>query len=133
MIRSGFAQLLRLVIEIKTKLTTGAALFWKVRFMGLFLIRNATPHDSLFLCSLLSEDNVKDTVLDPSRVINILFDSIFKAKNGKSKPGKYFRSFIFTQWSLCSLPIVLKANAWKIVAQANKAGTDDRFFFGWRH
>lgn len=130
LIRSGFAQLLRLVIEIKTKLTTGAALFLEREIYGSVSDKKyPTPHDSLFLCSLLSEDNVKDTVLDPSRVINILFDSIFKAKNGKSKPGKYFRSFIFTQWSLCSLPIVLKANVWKIVAQADKAGTDDRFFF----
>ncbi|KAF6069593.1 small nucleolar RNA-associated protein [Candida albicans] len=119
LIRSGFAQLLRLVIEIKTKLTTGAALFLEREIYGSVSDKKyPTPHDSLFLCSLLSEDNVKDTVLDPSRVINILFDSIFKAKNGKSKPGKYFRSFIFTHGRCAHCQF--KRNVW--IDQASIAG-----------
>ena len=60
LIRSGFAQLLRLVIEIKTKLTTGAALFLESEIYGSVSDKKyPTPHDSLFLCSLLSETMLK--------------------------------------------------------------------------
>ena len=88
-----------------------------------------TSQDSLLLCDLLTEDVVKDIVLDSSRIVNVVFENIFKAKSGKSKAGRYLKLFILTQWALPFLPVVLKARSWKIVSEANKTGTDDRFFF----
>ncbi|EMG49977.1 UTP10 U3 small nucleolar RNA-associated protein 10 [Candida maltosa Xu316] len=133
-IRSAFAQILRLIIDIKgvihaAKKTDSALLMEKQIYGNNKDNKLLTFQDSFALSQLLQEDLVKDIVLDSSRLVNVVFETIFKSKNGKSKLGRYAKSFILTQWSLTFLPIVMKVKAWEIVSEANKTGTEDRFFF----
>lgn len=133
-IRLGFSLVLRLVADIKSKIHENKKMDGKLalesQIYGEYKDKKLpTFQDSLLLCELLNEDVVKDFVLDPSRIVNVIFENIFKAKSGKSKIGSYLKVFILTQWALPFLPIVLKSKCWKIVSEANKTGTEDRFFF----
>ncbi|RCK63521.1 U3 small nucleolar RNA-associated protein 10 [Candida viswanathii] len=133
-VRLGFALVLRLIIDLKARLHAAkkmdSTLALEKQIYGDYKDKKLpTFQDSLILCGALNEDVVKDIVLDPSRIVNVVFENIFKAKSGKSKPGRFFKLFILTQWALPFLPVVLKSRSWKIVADANKTGNDDRFFF----
>lgn len=133
-VRMGFSLVLRLIVDVKSKIHANkkmsSALVLENQIYGDYKEKKLpTSQDSLLLCDLLTEDVVKDIVLDSSRIVNVVFENIFKAKSGKSKAGRYLKLFILTQWALPFLPVVLKARSWKIVSEANKTGTDDRFFF----
>ncbi|KAM9913976.1 hypothetical protein OXX69_001089 [Metschnikowia pulcherrima] len=94
-----------------------------------------SPSDGNAMLQVLFEhqDQLSSVIVDAARVQQLVFDSLFRAsKSGSKKFGSVLlRTFVLNQWSLASMPLVLKARAWAIVAHRNTAqgGSDDRFVF----
>ncbi|EGW32648.1 U3 small nucleolar RNA-associated protein 10 [Spathaspora passalidarum NRRL Y-27907] len=124
-IREGYAQILRVISDITSKLHSGKSKTKTTLFLEEQIYGNTKadkrailpPNFGLFLCEIFAKDDtVKDMTLDASRV-NKKFGQVV------------LKTFFLNQWSLTFWPLVLKWRAWKIVAAENKVGNDDRFFF----
>ncbi|KAG7662173.1 UTP10 [[Candida] subhashii] len=140
-IRAGFAEVLRLIHDITSKLHSNKSKANTTLFLEneIYVDTKADkkaiipPQYALFLTELFCKDEtiLKDMVLDPSRINKVLFDNVFKvSRSGQKKFGQVIlKTFFLNQWSLAFWPIVFKWRAWRIVANENKVGSDDRFFF----
>lgn len=76
------------------------------------------PQDGLFLIETICDDSIlQESILDKSRLLDLIFEKIFRAKkSGQKKFGLLIlRTFILNQWSSSYLSIAIKRFAWEIM------------------
>lgn len=140
-VKSGFLRILTIVQKhtaelVKEKKTPKGDLFLESHIYGDASKKTIiSPQDAHSMLTILSEQNqaISSVLVDSSQLNNLVFELLFKsAKPGLEKFGSLLlRTFVLNQWSLPSLPLVLKARIWSIMALQNLStgGTDDRFVF----
>lgn len=142
-VRKAFANLIAIVREQSAKLNMGnpkkikCDLFMESQIYGNTDAAKRSiisPQDGNAMLEVLFENGsiIDDVTVDPSRIRFLIFETLFKStKSGKKFGSLLLKTFILNQWSLSTLPLVLKFRIWTILGNENVAtnGTDDRFVF----
>lgn len=82
-----------------------------------------SPKDGDSLISLLTSTDslLKETVLDKTRLVSVLFEVIFKAQLPSKKFGLICQTFLIAQWSQLPFAAVFKSLIFKIMSERNVA------------